>query len=47
VIQQQHQPPANWQANALEWVITEIGKDAIDKIHAHWVSMEIDQVSAE
>jgi len=37
----------NQQENALEWVITKIGQNAIDKIHADWVSMEMDRVGAK
>jgi hypothetical protein len=37
----------NWKANALEWVITKIGQDAIDKIYADWVSMEMNWASGK
>jgi len=37
----------NWQANALEWVITKIVQDTIDKIRADWASMKLDWVGAE
>ncbi|CAM6067825.1 unnamed protein product [Sphagnum tenellum] len=47
MIQQQHRPSANRQANALEWVITKIGQDAIDKICVDRMSMETNRASAE
>jgi hypothetical protein len=47
VIQWQHRPPVNQQANALERVITKIGQDAINKIHVNWASMEMDRANAK
>jgi hypothetical protein len=37
----------NRQANALEWVITKIGQNVIDKIYVDWVSMETNQAGAK
>ncbi len=47
MILRQRQPPMNRQANALEWVITKIVQDTIDKIRADWASMKLDWVGAE
>jgi len=37
----------NRQANALEWVITKIGQNVIDKIYVDWASMETNQAGAK